>query len=292
MQDEIPQDLCAVIRHTVPGLRPLRLIDTGFDSRVVEAEGPDNSRSILKFPRDEQAAARLRTEAALLAEIAPHLSLQIPQMQVFDGPPMMSLHRKIEGETLDPPIYAAASPAQRDRLAADLARFYAEMHALRPRAGPVIGFVSEAEIRRIVLPLLPQNERRHAGAILTAFAALPPDPLPQVFGFFDGHGWNMAFDAGAGRLNGLFDFADAGYGGVHHDLMHTNLISPDLTPRLCAAYSTITGRAVDLRRISILTGMHRLSDLAEAHDHPQNGALVWQFWRDWLNQPESRAAYP
>lgn len=222
----------------------------------------------------------------MLAEIGPSLSLQTPEMALFDGPPVMSRHRRIEGVTLDPPVYAALSGPQRDRLARDLARFYAELHALRPRSGPAPGFVPEAKIRRLVLPRLPAPERARAEAMLAAHARLPPDT--QVFGFFDGHGWNMGFDTAAERLNGVFDFADAGYGGLHHDLMHTNLIAADLTPRLCAAYSAMTGRAVDLGRIATLTGMHRLSDLAQSQDDPRFGPLVRQFWRDWLARPDSQ----
>ena len=46
-------------------------------------------------------------------------------------------------------------------------------------------------------------------------AAMPPDPLGTVYGFFDGHGWNMAFDHARGRLNGIFDFGDSGFGPLH-----------------------------------------------------------------------------
>ncbi len=77
------------------------------------------------------------------------------------------------------------------------------------------------------------------------FERLPPDPHGQTYGFFDGHGWNMAFDRVRGRLNGIYDFADSGFGPVHQEFIYSNFISPDLTERIAAAYEKASGRTLD-----------------------------------------------
>lgn len=104
-----------------------------------------------------------------------------------------------------------------------MGRFYAELHRLPPArmravgALPVRPWESPAAMRRRALPLLPAAWRERAERLVREYAKLPADPLGSIFGFFDGHGWNMAFDSEAGRLNGVYDFADAGIGPLHQN---------------------------------------------------------------------------
>ena len=112
-------------------------------------------------------------------------------------------------------------------------------------------------------------------AALRHLETLPPDPHGNIYGFFDGHGWNMAFNHAQGRLNGIYDFADSGFGPLHQEFIYSNFISPDLTARIISAYEMLTGRRLDRRRIAILTGFHRLSELAELADDPAHvGSMV------------------
>jgi hypothetical protein len=135
-------------------------------------------------------------------------------------------------------------------------------------AGPILPWQSPETVRDKALPLLSSELASYAENLIWDFQALPPDPYGNTYGFFDGHGWNMAFDHAAGRLNGLYDFADSGFGPLHQEFIYSNFISPDLTARIVSAYETLTGRRLDRRRIAILTGFHRLSELAELADDP------------------------
>lgn len=110
---------------------------------------------------------------------------------------------------------------------------------------------------------------------------MPPDPYGNVYGFFDGHGWNMAFDHAQARLNGIYDFADSGFGPLHQEFIYSNFISHDLTARIVSAYEMLTGRRLDRRRIAILTGFHRLSELAELADDPANVEQMIQSAATW-----------
>ncbi|MBX4869543.1 phosphotransferase family protein [Rhizobium bangladeshense] len=249
-----------------------KLAAKGWDSMAVDVD----DTLIFKFPRHLGAERALVKEAALLDIVRPSLSMAVPDMRIHDGPPIFSSHAKLEGEHLITEDYGALGEGDRQHLADDLARFYAELHALdadRLRAagaGSIQPWQSPEAVRAKALPQLPSDIKGFAEAVVSDFEALPPDPYGKVYGFFDGHGWNMAFDFRQRRLNGIYDFADSGFGPLHQEFIYSNFISPDLTARIISAYEMLTGRSLDRRRIAIMTGFHRLSELAELSDDPAN----------------------
>src|SRR3546814_17924439 len=88
-------------------------------------------------------------------------------------------------------------------------------------------------------PILPAALLPYADRTVSAWRDLPPDPYGTTYGFFDGHGWNMAFDHVSNRLNGVYDFADSGFGALHQEFIYSNWISPDLTARTIAEYEAL-----------------------------------------------------
>ncbi len=124
------------------------------------------------------------------------------------------------------------------------------------------------------MPALPAGLRGLAERTVRAWRDLPPDPHGTVYGFFDGHGWNMAFNHAQARLNGIYDFADSGLGPLHQEFVYPSLTAPDLAARIVAAYEALTGRALDRRRIALLTGVHRLWELAALADDPAHVAAM------------------
>ncbi|MBX5042839.1 aminoglycoside phosphotransferase family protein [Rhizobium lentis] len=260
-----------------------KLAAKGWDSIAIDVD----DTLIFKFPRHLGAERALVKEAALLDIVRPSLSMAVPDMRIHDGPPIFSSHAKLEGEHLIAEDYDALAVGDRQRLADDLARFYAELHALdadRLRAagaGAILPWQSPEVVREKALPRLPPEIKRFAEAVVSDFQALPPDPYGNVYGFFDGHGWNMAFDHAQARLNGIYDFADSGFGPLHQEFIYSNFISHDLTARIVSAYEMLTGRRLDRRRIAILTGFHRLSELAELADDPANVEQMIQSAATW-----------
>src|SRR5262249_49179758 len=95
---------------------------------------------------------------------------------------------------------------------------------------------------------------------------LEPDPHGRTYGFFDGHGWNMAFDHAAQRLNGVYDFADSGFGWLQQEFIYSTIVSPDLTARIVGRYERLTGRAIDRHRLRLLFQVLRLNEFAERTD--------------------------
>jgi hypothetical protein len=84
----------------------------------------------------------------------------------------------------------------------------------------------------------------------------------------------MAFDHTTNRLNGVYDFADSGFGPLHQEFIYTNPIARDLTARIVAEYEALTGLALDPQRIHLLSGVLRLSELAEPADDADHAAAM------------------
>lgn len=242
--------------------RPLTM---GWQSLALDVD----DRLIFKFPRNQEAEQALRREARILATVRPHLTMPVPDLELFEKPMLFSRHDKIPGEHLLHDQYEKLTVEACERLAETLARFHAELHALAPetmrRAGAtaIKPWLSLAEIRAKALPLVPTEHRALCQRTLDLYGALAPDPLGTTYGFFDGHGWNMAFDHARQQLNGVYDFADSGFGPMHQDFIYSTFVSFDLTRRIIDRYTRMTGRTIDKERVALLTGVHRLSELAE-----------------------------
>jgi aminoglycoside phosphotransferase (APT) family kinase protein len=258
----------------------------GWHSVAIDVDG----RLIFKFPRNDVAREALEREAAILAAVRPAVTMPVPDITLHDGPPLFSRHHKLRGEHLVTDQYARLPDEARQQLAARMAQFYTELHRLdhakmeAAGARPILPWLSPDEILAKAFPVLDDKLRSFAEQTVSAWRDLPPDPYGTTYGFFDGHGWNMAFDHDSGMLNGVYDFADSGFGPLHQDFIYSNLIAADLTERIVAAYEALTARTLDRRRITILTGAHRLSELAELADDPEHRPAMIKHVSDWARQ--------
>ncbi|HLT02989.1 MAG TPA: aminoglycoside phosphotransferase family protein, partial [Geminicoccaceae bacterium] len=194
----------------------------------------------------------------------------------------------LAGEHLLTRHYVRLPTAARQRLAAEMALFYAELHRLDAStmaaagAAPIEPWLQPENILPRVWPLLPSGLRRFAERTIAAWQQLPPDPYGTTYGFFDGHGWNMAFDHKRQRLNGVYDFADSGFGPLHQEFIYSNWIARDLTERIVAEYEALSGLALDRRRIELLSGVLRLSELAAYADDPEQAPAMLQHVVEWV----------
>ncbi|QQA42300.1 phosphotransferase family protein [Pelagovum pacificum] len=248
--------LLSLIRRHQPDVSgPVRVLTAGFNSVAVIA-----GHDLWRIPRQPQFERYLRSEAALMSEIGQLQAVAIPALQLFDNP-VMTRHRLIPGEVLPPERYPDLSDRSRDELAETLAAGMVELHGLKVQIDPLEPW-DDVEVIRTRLNL-PDDLRPWAERVLADYAALGPDPEGEVFSHFDLHGWNMAFDFDAGRLNGIYDFGDAGRGPLHRDFVAPSLISTDFVIRLVARYERLSGRALDHRRIGLLCATHRLWELGD-----------------------------
>ena len=256
-----------------------RVLTASWDSVAV-----DTGREIFKFPQREAAAQALRREASILSVLRPLVSLAVPDIVLFETPILFSRHTKIQGQALEPAAYAGLAEREKDALAETLALFCAELHGLSVEliqgagALPVGDWLTPEAALRGSWPRLDVADRPHAEGLVGRWLALGSDPCGQVYGHFDGHGWNMAFDPQTRRLNGVFDFADSGIGPLHRDFVYSSLVAVDLTRRLVRRYERV-GRSVDAERVETLIGAHRLWELATAAESDvtarRNGFRGW-----------------
>ncbi|KOF16741.1 aminoglycoside resistance protein [Ensifer adhaerens] len=285
MDDQTLDSLRKTILAGFPDLAgsAFSLATAGWHSTAVDVD----DRLIFKFPRHEIAERALIKEASLLSAIRPNVSMAVPDLKLHEGPPLFSVHGKLKGEHLVTADYDKLSETERRGLGRDLGQFYAELHRLddgqmaAAGAGPVEQWQTVETIRRKALPALPAALHALAAETVEAFERLGPDPYGSTYGFFDGHGWNMAFDHAERRLNGVYDFADSGIGPLHREFIYSCFISPDLTARIVETYEDLTGLALDRRRIAVLTGMHRLSELAELADDPEHAPTMLRSVETW-----------
>jgi hypothetical protein len=261
----------------------LTLLAFGWDCLAVDAD----DRLIFKFPRHAAAERSLLREARLLAIVRPAVTMPVPDLTLVPGPPLFSRHVKLKGEHLLAGQYDALPGPARQRMAAELALFYAELHRLPAEpmeaagAGPVKPWLPPAEILRRAWPLLPEELRAYADRTVAGWQDLGDDPHGTIYGFFDGHGLNMAFDHAAQRLNGMYDFGDSGFASMHQEFIYSNWTAPDLTARIVAGYEALTGRQLDRARIELLSGVIRLSELAEVADDTDQVAGKVRTVADW-----------
>jgi aminoglycoside phosphotransferase (APT) family kinase protein len=275
----------AILAHdpTLAGL-PYVAHHAGWDSVAIDVD----DRLIFKFPRQDIGVASLLCEARLIAAARTHVRLAIPDLSIVGTDPVFSRHTKIPGAHLLPEHYAALPEAAREALATDMARFFADLHAL-PRAtmeaagaGPVEWYDADTIAAR-ALPLLDPPLRNWAETTLADWLALGADPYGEVYGFFDGHGWNMAFDHERRRLNGIYDFGDSGIAPLHQEFVYPGLVARDLITRILPHYEQETGRTIDRHRVMTLAGVHRLFEVAQHHDDPPNRPAMLESLAQWAD---------
>jgi aminoglycoside phosphotransferase (APT) family kinase protein len=239
-------------------------ITGGWDSVALECDG-----WIFKFARHSKAEERLRREVALLAFLKPRVTMPLPQMVLHEGPVPFSQHLKIPGSSLETPQYLDLDEGRRNALAMRMAQLYADLHALplnRMQAVGAVGvdpWMSPDEIADRAGPKLPPGYKGFVKRTVAAYRKLTIEGDELVYGYFDGHGWNMAFDHETGMLNGVFDFADSGFGSRHRDLSYTNWVSADLTLRIIDRYEELTRRQVNRELVMLYSSALRLAELAE-----------------------------
>ena len=234
------------------------MLNAGWDCVALEADGA----WIFKFPRRPEAIARLRKECDLLSLIRPRVDIAVPDMVLHESPVLFSQHRKLAGGFLETHDYLPLAEDKRDAVAEQMARLYAVLHAipvaeaLAAGATAVDPWTPPDELAKAE-PRLPPELRPLLRQTLDAYAAIPANPGEATYGYFDGHGWNMAFDPETGVLNGVYDFADSGFGPRHQDLSYSNWISRDLTHRIIDRYEPMTGRSIDRERVMLYSQMLR-----------------------------------
>lgn len=210
---------------------------------------------VFRFPKREEVQTSLAREAVLLPVLAERLDVRLPVAQ-WSGSPgehfpySFSGYRIVPGRTWD---WSARPAAPLAAFEADFGRFLDALHgstacadrALRKAGGKSLGdpvpLDWTAELER-VRDLLEQRLRADTLAVvapllageLAAPAPFAGDPVLLHFDLAEDH---VFMDDATGKILGVIDWADAGFGDPAMDFIEVTIwLGPECLERVLAAY--------------------------------------------------------
>lgn len=263
-----------VIMADFPDLKieKITLIDNGWDNVVVEI----NDQIIFRFPKDD--GVNFDIEVRILNLLQGKISLQIPKIEFIGKSLTYMGYNKIQGGDLTHEIFNALNSEQKEKLIYDLANFLFEMHrSISPDEAIKIGIEYEAlpSYSRSVKSVLPSKVTNKSvldfmEVTIKEYENIIQEKMELVFLHNDLHTDNMAFDANAKKLNGVFDFGDSMIGDVNMDFYPLYKFDPYFMKAVAEKYQELTGRKLNLRRMVIYGRVNELSDLAKLVDQPES----------------------
>ena len=225
-------DVAAALRELAPEFVHLPLREAGA-GECYEAWWV-GEQHILRLARVDEEPGNggdpsdaLRAEMAVLSRLATAIDSQIPRPthlahDLKTGRAIL-LHEAVIGEPLLPERWAGLHADQRQRLAAAVGQFLAQLQAVLPGEVPVplvhrdfcrASFPASA-IDRLVFPRMPTDQVECCRRISSAFTPCPPAGRVLVHGDLYNHHILVAPDA---SLAGVIDFGDMGWGDPAWDL--------------------------------------------------------------------------
>lgn len=253
-------------------IKNMKLIDNGWDNVVIEI----NDELIFRFPKDEEV--NFETEIKVLEILKEKISLQIPKIEFLGKSFTYMGYQKIQGGSLTPEIFASLNSEQKEKLTLDLANFLREIHsAISVDEAKKIGVEDEnlpsySHSIKSVLPNKIQNKSvlDFMETTLKEYGGMIEEKVELVFLYDDLHTENMAFDATAKKLNGVFDFGDIMIGDVNMDFYPLYKFDPYFMKSVAEKYQELTKHKLNLRRMVIYGRINELSDLAELIEQPES----------------------
>ena len=175
-------------------------------------------------------------------------------------------------------IFDSLGAEEKKKLVFDLANFLREVHAaVLPEEARKLGVKDEdaASYSRLVKSVLmggigEKTVSDFVDAMVKEYEEMIREKGEMVFLYNDLHTENMAFDAEAKRLNGVFDFGDVRVEDVCMDFCHLYKFDPGLMKAVAEKYGELTGRRLSLRRMVMHGRIQELADLAEFIDRPES----------------------
>jgi len=258
----------------------ITLIDNGWDNVVVEI----NDNIIFRFPKDnnftfyKNEKTSFDTEVEILGILKDKISLQIPRIEFLGKSFTYMGYHKIPGGDLTTEVFDSLNSEQKEKLTFDLANFLREIHgSISPDEARKIGVADEdlPSYSRSIKSIL--SSKISDKSVLTfvdttvkEYENLIQEKVESVFLYNDLHTENMAFDATAKKLNGVFDFGDIMIGDVNMDFYPLYKFDPSFMRAVVEKYQELTSRKLNLRRMVIYGRINELSDLAEFIDQPES----------------------
>jgi aminoglycoside phosphotransferase (APT) family kinase protein len=276
--------------YSEPALRSaLRIAGTGLDRLPIELTGTNDlsrptwasgsatvdRRFLAKFAFSEPTAVRVWHEARVLKLLADLPAFDVPDVAAASPGPACLATRIVErGVPLSYELVRASIPAQVDALAAELARFLANLHAPQilalardqlddPLHTPEPGLQATTdELRLRFTPMIRARERARVRRWCDWVDDQLAAPAEAVFVHGDFHPDNQLWDAHGLRLLLVVDFETSGIAEPEYDFRAIPSFGPgvDLLNSTVEKYVALTGRRLSLEHIMALHVRTTLGD--------------------------------
>jgi aminoglycoside 2''-phosphotransferase len=234
------------LRRCLPPERRGRLIPLGKGDHCIAFR---ESTRVFRVARHAEAAAALRGEVCVLADIADRLPLPVPRpiLCVPDDGPSFTEHEGIRGEVLTRDLWLDLPEARRECIAAELAAFIAALHDLPPEVGRRCGLdhiEAETLARSLrarapteLYPLLDPPVRHRLDDLLVRCSAGATVRRGSCLLHRDIAPGHVFFDRTTARLTGIIDFGDVAVGDPARDFIYVyDDFGPEILVSVLAHY--------------------------------------------------------
>lgn len=279
-----------MIRRDFPKvlIRSARRIPLGLDHLVVEING----RYIFRMSTDE--TRRQDHEIAVIRLLRLKGVRMIPAVSFIGKSAKYFGYEKIEGVTLSEDEAGRIPPADRRRLAAQIARFLVQLHQHVSLAQAYEWGVPEYDLKRFdrILPVI--TEKFSGDRDLISFARravldsgiIGGDPALRRVLHWDLHNGNLILDLTDRSLRGVIDFDEVIVCDVHAEFRSLYRFNPALAKETIGIYNDLTGLKLSYETARQYAWLVRFSDLAEAA-RGENGrihSMALQQLRTWARR--------
>ena len=244
----------------------ITFIEHGADNLILLV----NREFVFRFPRDENAGARLYFETALLQKLAGRITaVAIPQVVHISHYPLFVVSNYIEGEHLSGPQIQSLSEVEQQAVGAKISQFMVEINNVISGL-EVQRLRTEANLNRVSLPWEPYFKQvfemtplpdERLRPIVQQYYPLWKDYVAheqRTFAIHDDlHPVNILFSGP--RLSGMLDFGDTNIGGAEEEMRWLYLMGDIVVQSAIAEYARLTNTQLSYEHIKVWAIMHELS---------------------------------
>jgi len=261
----------AAVRQYCKEVHEITYIEHGADNLVILV----NREFVFRFPRDDNASARLYYETALLQKVAHRITaIPIPQIVHINHHPLFVVAQYIEGVHLSGEQVQALTTDEQDAIGTAIGRFMAELNSIISGA-EVKRIRQEAKVDTLDEPWDPYFERLFGGStplpneklrpVVQEYYPLWKDYVRHEQATFaihdDLHPVNLLFMGPS--LSGILDFGDSNMGSIEEELRWLYVMGDIVLRSAIAEYQRLSGNNVDYDHVKIWAIMHELSSYAD-----------------------------
>lgn len=247
MNKSILKSKLEIFQQLFPDEKIVSIIeDQGMEHYVLDI----NDNWICKIAKDQTEG--LKIENKVLRFLEGKIKTNIPNVAYYE--PGFLIYRKLAGIELSNELYENLNPAQKDRLADDLAIFLQELHTINPVAVQALqlpwcdwpwpaqklleqaNLIHDPEVQKLFNQFMPN------------YIAIKPSINPVLI-HNDLNSRNILIDPKTGALSGIIDFTDVAFQDVYFDLRIRGNCVPELVEAVAQKYAQLIGIKLDFKRL-------------------------------------------